>query len=605
MREAETILGIIRERGRQKLPLEDIYRQLYNGDLYLRAYSRLYRNHGATTPGATNETVDGMALTKIEAIIAVVREERYQWTPVRRTLIPKKSGKLRALGLPTWSDKLLQEVIRSILEAYYEPQFSQHSHGFRPGRGCHTALDEIMRHWRGTKWYVEGDISRCFDSLDHQVLLSILSEKLHDHRFLRLISNLLKAGYLEDWKYHATLSGVPQGGVVSPVLSNVYLDRLDQFVEQVLLSTYNYGDRRRPNPPYMVLLNVARRKRITGEHKEARKLRQQAQQMPARDPDDPDFRRLWYLRYADDWLLGLSGPREEAERIKVQLSEFLRDELKLELSQEKTLITNARTEAARFLGYEIVNQDADDKQCRKVKRRCINGVPGLKVPVDVIREKCSKYMRHGKPIQRAERLNDTDFSIIAQYQAEYRGVVQYYLKAFNVHRLWRLQRVMKLSLAKTLADKHRISVREVIRKYQTTVPTPHGRLKALEIIVQRGEDQEPLVARFGGIELRRQKDAVINDRPPEIYSSLRSEIVQRLLADQCELCGSENNCEVHHVRKLADLDRSGEKEKPLWVKRMAARRRKTLVVCQECHKEIHRERSTRHQSTAQITGEPT
>jgi group II intron reverse transcriptase/maturase len=300
MRDAETILGIIRERGRQKLPLEDIYRQLYNRDLYLRAYSRLYRNDGAMTPGATSETVDGMALTKIDAIIAVVRVERYQWTPVRRTLIPKKSGKLRVLGLPTWSDKLLQEVIRSILEAYYEPQFSQYSHGFRPGRGCHTALDEITRRWRGVKWYVEGDISRCFDSLDHQVMLSILSEKLHDNRFLRLLSNLFKAGYLEDWKYHATLSGVPQGGVVSPILSNIYLDRLDQFVEQVLLPTYNYGDHRRPNPPYMALLKAARNKRIAGQHEEARKLRQQAQQMPSRDPDDPDFRRLWYLRYADD-----------------------------------------------------------------------------------------------------------------------------------------------------------------------------------------------------------------------------------------------------------------------------------------------------------------
>ncbi len=605
MRNAETILGIIRERGRQGLPLEDIYRQLYNRDLYLRAYGRLYRNHGAMTPGATNETVDGMALTKIEAIITALREDRYRWTPVRRALIPKKSGKLRALGLPTWSDKLLQEVMRSILEAYYEPQFSSHTHGFRQRRGCHTALEEITRHWRGVKWYVEGDISQCFDSLDHQVLLSILSEKLHDSRFLRLLSNLLQAGYLEDWKYHVTLSGTPQGGVVSPILSNIYLDRLDQFVEQVLLPTYNYGDRRRPNPPYMALLNAARRKRIAGEREEAKKLRQQAQQLPARDPEDPDFRRLWYVRYADDWLLGLSGPREEAEQIKVRLAEFLRDELKLELSQEKTLITNARTEAARFLGYEIVNQDADDKQCRKVKRRCINGVPGLKVPVDVIREKCSKYMKRGKPVQRAERLNDSDFSIVAQYQAEYRGVVQYYLRAFNVHRLWQLHRVMRLSLAKTLADKYRISVREVIRKYQKTVQTPHGKLKVLEVIQPRGEGKKPLVARFGGIELRRQKGAVINDRPPEVFNNSRSEIVQRLLADQCELCGSEGNCEVHHVHKLADLNRPGKKEKPAWVKRMAARRRKTLVVCQQCHEEIHRERTSGQESAAQVTGEPT
>src|SRR5215468_745793 len=605
MRNAETILDIIRERGRRKLPLEGIYRQLYNRDLYLRAYSRLYRNDGAMTPGATDETVDGMTLTKIDAIITALREERYRWTPVRRTQIPKKSGKLRALGLPTWSDKLLQEVIRSLLEAYYEPQFSQHSHGFRAGRGCHSALEEITQHWRGVKWYVEGDISRCFDSLDHEVMRSILQENLRDNRFLRLLSNLFKAGYLEDWKYHESLSGVPQGSVVGPILSNIYLDRLDQFVETVLLPAHNHGDRRRPHPPYMALLNTARRKRIAGEREKARKLRQQAQKMPSRDPNDPNFRRLWYCRYADDWLLGFSGAREEAEQIKNQLGEFLRDQLKIELSQEKTLITHARTEAARFLGYEIVSQDADDKHCRKVNRRCINGAPGLKVPVDVIRAKCSKYMKRGKPIQRAERLSDSDFTIVAQYQAEYRGVVQYYLRAFNVHRLWKLHRVMKLSLAKTLADKHRSSVRKMIRKYQTVVSSPHGALKALEVIQPRGADKKPLAARFGGIELRRQKYTVMNDRPPQVYNSLRSELIQRLLAEECELCGSELNCEVHHIRKLADLNQPGRKEKPQWVKRMAMRRRKTLIVCQKCHEEIHRERPSRRKSTTQITGKPT
>ena len=220
MRDADTVLGVIQERGRRRLPLEGLYRQLYNRDLYLRAYGRIYRNDGAMTPGSTPETVDAMSLAKIDALIGLLRQERYRWTPVRRTYIPKKSGKLRPLGLPTWSDKLLQEVIRSLLEAYYEPQFSPHSHGFRAGRGCHTALGEITRHWRGVKWYIEGDLVQCFDRLDHTVLLGILSEQLHDNRFLRLLANLLKAGYLEDWKYHATLSGSPQGGVVSPILSN-------------------------------------------------------------------------------------------------------------------------------------------------------------------------------------------------------------------------------------------------------------------------------------------------------------------------------------------------------------------------------------------------
>jgi group II intron reverse transcriptase/maturase len=246
MRNAATVLGVIYERGKRGLPLEDIYRQLFNRDLYLRAYGRLYRNDGAMTPGATAETVDAMSLAKIDAIIDDIRHERYRWTPVRRTYVPKKSGKLRPLGLPTWSDKLLQEVMRSILEAYYEPQFSSHSHGFRRGRGCHTALREMTQHWRGVKWFIEGDIHQCFDSLDSTVLLSILGEKLHDNRFLRLMSNLFKAGYLEEWTYHPTLSGVPQGGVCSPILMNIYLDRLDQFVETTLLPTYNHGDHMSP-----------------------------------------------------------------------------------------------------------------------------------------------------------------------------------------------------------------------------------------------------------------------------------------------------------------------------------------------------------------------
>jgi group II intron reverse transcriptase/maturase len=221
MRSAEQCLGIIRTRGERRLPVDDLYRQLFNPEFYLQAYGKIYRNAGAMTPGTTPETVDAMSLTKIEAMIEALRFERYCWSPARRTYIPKKSGKLRPLGMPTWSDKLLQEVLRQMLEAYYEPQFSDRSHGFRPGRGCHTAPREIYYNWRGTVWFIEGDIRGCFDALDHQVLLSILREKILDQRFLRLIENLLKAGYLEEWRYHATPSGSPQGGIVSPILANI------------------------------------------------------------------------------------------------------------------------------------------------------------------------------------------------------------------------------------------------------------------------------------------------------------------------------------------------------------------------------------------------
>jgi group II intron reverse transcriptase/maturase len=604
MQRAETVLGLYLERGRRGLPLEDVYRQLFNRDHYLRAYGRIYRNDGAMTPGTTSETVDAMSLEKIDRVIGVLRRETYRWTPVRRTYIPKKSGKLRPLGIPTWSDKLVQEVVRSLLEAYYEPQFSRHSHGFRPHRGCHTAFGDITKHWRGVKWFIEGDITQCFDRIDHEVLLSILGEGVHDSRFLRLVSNMLKAGYLEDWTYHATLSGTPQGGVISPILSNIYLDRLDQFVEKVLLPAYNHGGRRKPYPPYMALLSAARRSEDKGDYGQAKLLRQQAQRMPSREPQDPDFRRLWYVRYADDFLLGFSGPREEAEEIKSKLGVFLRDNLKLELSKDKTLITHARTEAARFLGYEIVTLDADDQHDHR-GQRCINGVLGLKVPVDVIKKKCSRYMRRGKPIHLPERLTDSDFSIITQYQAEYRGLVQYYLLAFNVHRLWNLHRVMKVSLVKTLANKYKTTCRRICRRYQKPYAVPHGTQKVLEVTVDRGEKKKPLVAHFGGIELRWQKHATLDDQPRMVYSSLRSEVVQRLLAQKCELCETEEGpFQVHHVRKLADLDRPGQGEKPLWVKRMASRHRKTLVVCQRCHEGIHRDRPQRRKERSRVTGEP-
>jgi group II intron reverse transcriptase/maturase len=221
------------------------------------------------TPGTTPETVDTMSLEKIDRIIGVLRREAYRWSPVRRTYIPKKSGKLRPLGIPTGSDKLVQEVVRSLLEAYYEPQFSPHSHGFRPNLGCHTALGEITKHWRGGKWFIEGDLTQCFDRIDHEVLLAILGEHIHDNRLLGLMSNVLKAGYLEEWTYNATLSGTPQGGVISPILSNIYLDLLDQFVEMVLLPAHNHGDRRKTYPPYLALLNTARRSADKEEHEQA------------------------------------------------------------------------------------------------------------------------------------------------------------------------------------------------------------------------------------------------------------------------------------------------------------------------------------------------
>ena len=253
MQDAETVLAVLRERGRKGLPCNELYRQMFNKELYLLAYGNIYSNQGAMTPGPCSETADGMSEAKIGEIIAAMRGERYRFAPVRRVYIPKKNGKLRPLGLPSWSDKLVGEVVRLLLEACYEPRFSGRSHGFRKGRGCHTALRDVQNTWTGTVWFVEGDISDCFGKIDHEILMKILAEKILDNRFLRLIRNMLKAGYMEEWQYYKTLSGTPQGGVVSPFLSNIYLDKLDEYVERELIPQHTRGTRRKVNPQYREL----------------------------------------------------------------------------------------------------------------------------------------------------------------------------------------------------------------------------------------------------------------------------------------------------------------------------------------------------------------
>jgi len=431
-----------------------------------------------------------------------------------------------------------------------------------------------------------------FDRIDHGVLLSILGEKIHDNRFLRLIRHLLQAGYLEDWQYHKTLSGSPQGGVVSPILSNIYLDKLDTFVEQTLLPKYNRGETRRINPQYRLIYKRLYRRRKAGKLKEAKALAKQLRTLPQGDSADPNYRRLRYIRYADDTLFGFAGPKAEAEEIKQQLKEFLQDTLKLELSEEKTLITHAKTGAARFLGYEIVAQQGND-QLDQHGKRCINGVIGLRVPIDAIDARCRLYMKRNKPIHRPALLFESDYTIIDRYQAEYRGMVQYYLLAYNVCRLSKLHFVMERSLTRTLANKHKSTAKQMRNKYRSTIETPYGPMKCLKVIVERENGKKPLVTYFGGIPLRRQKEVMLHDQTPRMFDGTRSELVKRLLAETCEMCGSKEDIEVHHIRKLADLNIEGRPEKPAWKKRMAARRRKTLVVCQDCHDAIHTGRPTR------------
>lgn len=362
------------------------------------------------------------------------------------------------------------------------------------------------------------------------------------------------------------------------------MDKLDQYVEQVLAPQYTKGTKRAVNKEYKSFLNQIGKYKRHGNWEKVKELRKIAQGMPSKDPNDCNFKRLYYIRYADDWLIGVSGSKEDAVEIKEKMKTFLLNELNLNLSQEKTLITHARNEKARFVGYDIHVLHNDSKHDKR-GQRIINGAIGLRVPDDKMKAKMSEYMTKGKPIQKTRKTTNSDYDIISQYQAEFRGFAQYYLLAYNAHQMHKVKRVMELSLSKTLANKHKTTINKVFKKYQTTKKTKDGEYKVLQVTVER-ENKKPLIAYFGGIKLAYNKNITIIETPMKIFNT-RSQLIDRLWNNTCELCGAYGNIEMHHVRKLKDLRKDGRKDKPEWMKRMIAMNRKTLAVCRKCHDEIH------------------
>jgi group II intron reverse transcriptase/maturase len=597
MQTAEQILQAIRKMGEKRIPLTRVYRGLFSEDLFLAAYDKIARNKGALTPGTEDDTADGMSLKRIQNIIEQLRHERFHFRPSRRIRVPKKSGGSRPLGLPNFSEKLVQEVMRMVLEAYYEPRFRDSSHGFRPGRGCHTALTSITKRFRAVTWFIEGDIRGCFDAVDHQVLMDILSRDIHDGRLLNLIRMSLEAGYMEDWRYNHTYSGTPQGGILSPLLSNIYLHGLDVFIEDVLIPQYTRGLDRAPNLEYVRMSTQIRRARREDNVQWLRELEQQRRQLPSRNTQDPNFRRLKYCRYADDFILGFIGPKSEAQAIKEAIGEFLRDKLHLEMSTTKTLITHARTEHAQFLGYALSVYQANDRLSPHSgainKARSLNGYIRLGIPYGRVDEMAKHYQRNGKPIHEAAFLRYSDAQIIEVYQRRFRGVAQYYKYAVDRAQLSKLKYVMEVALTKTLANKFKTSVRDIYRRYHGTCTVDGQTYKTLQVDVPTKEGHRTIY--WGAISLRVIRpgaEPIEDDIHYQGWMLPRTDLIQRLQANECEICGSQQNCEVHHIHKLADLKQrwQGRKAKPDWVIRMIALRRKTLVVCSKCHDDIHARR---------------
>jgi group II intron reverse transcriptase/maturase len=571
-----------------------LYRYLLRPDIYYTAYKNLYANNGAATRGVNDDTADGFSEDKIVKIIASLKDETYQPNTVRRTYIKKTNGKQRPLGIPTFTDKLVQEALRMVLEAVYEPVFLDCSHGFRPNKSCHTALASISREFSGIRWFIEGDLKSCFDNIDHAVLIGLISKKVKDARLIKLIYKFLKAGYMEDWQYCATYSGVPQGGVISPLLANICLHELDKFVMTTLKSEFDRPSERRYTLPYYALRNQlaqlkrrinrasgTERQQLIDKHKYTRSM---LIKTPAKSQTD---KKITYQRYADDFLLGINGSHEDCLWIKNRLSDFISSSLRMELNMEKTLITHSN-QYVRFLGYDIrVRRDSKIKPIRGINRctkRTLLSTVDLSVPFE---DKIQKFIidngiakiRNGilEPVHRPVLLNCTDLEIISIYNAELRGICNYYGLASDFYKLSYFGYLMEYSCLKTFANKYKCHVSGVLRKFR------EGKGRWGVFYDSKAGRRYMYFAKYSdGKKAKRPVDLMFN--AAKAYGYTRTTFEGRLKAKSCELCGTTGSSryELHHVNKVKNL-----KGKNPWERAMIAKRRKTLAVCWECHYKIH------------------
>ena len=549
------------------------------------------------TKGADNATIDHMSISRIEKLIVSLKDESYQPIPSRRVYIPKKNGKKRPLGIPTFNDKLLQEVVRMILEAIYEGSFDNNSHGFRPKRSCHTALQQIQKSFNGTRWFIEGDIKGFFDNINHNTLIDILRKRIDDERFLRLIRKFLNAGFIENWVFNKTYSGTPQGGIISPILANIYLDQLDTYMREYI-QKFNKGKERADNPErvkfeYGKSRAVLKLKVVTDREerkfivKEIKHFDKERAKIPCGVDMDANFRRLKYVRYADDFLCAVIGTKKEAEAIKQDIKKFLAEKLSLELSDEKTLITHGR-KSAKFLGYEIYIRKSVLTKRNKAGRltRPFNNKVYLKMPTQVIRKKLLDYgaleikMHNGKefykPKHRPYLINSDDLEILERYNAEIRGIYNFYSIANNCHSLHTFKYIMEYSMYKTYASKYRSSVVQICKKYKKD---------GVFTVSYKNRKGQTLKRQFyhDGFKRKKQEYGDCYDRLPVQYFYHGTSLIDRLKANRCELCGKENvKLDMHHVRKLKDLQ--GKED---WERHMIARKRKTIALCRSCHKKVH------------------
>lgn len=575
----------------------DLYRLMYQEDLYIIAYERIKSKPGNMTPGTDEETLDGFSLATIREIIQEMKTEQFRFRPVRQQFIPKSNGKMRKLGIPCVRDKVVQEVMHMILEAIYDspnaPYFQETSHGFRPQRSCHTALREVRTHWTGVNWYLEGDIRACFDELDHQVLVRTLRKKIQDERFLNLIWKLLKAGYMDlHGSKQESLIGSPQGGIISPILANVYLHELDEYIEAVK-NTYEKGARKRDNPAYTRLIGKKNRLVAQGatKTKAFRAIMKQIRATPSKMVNDPTFCRTKYLRYADDWLIGICGSRATAEEIKELVKTFLHDHLKLTLSEEKTRITHAQTEEAFFLGTILTIGNGGEAKVvlqktskgKTIQRRSTGWATIMKAPMDKVLKRLKERgfcTRKGEPTAKGRwTVLDAD-QIIQLYSSVNRGLQNYYRFVDNWKQCSRIQYILKFSLAKTLAQKYKLSVPQVFQRFG----------KDLSLLIKgRGGKPDRRVSFYQNQDWTKNKQAFQRGSQDDmdVVRTLVRLRTRSKLGKPCCICGeAHKQIEMHHIRHIRKL--SNKRVATGFNRLLQAMNRKQVPVCSDCHRKIHR-----------------
>jgi group II intron reverse transcriptase/maturase len=575
----------------------DLYRLMYKEDLYILAYEQIKSKPGNMTAGMDGETLDGFSLEAIREIIQEMRTEQFQFKPVRTTFIPKASGKMRKLGIPCVRDKIVQQVLYMILSAIYDspnaPYFKETNHGFRPHRSCHTALREIRRKWSATNWLIEGDIRSCFDEIHHGTLVAILSKKIADQRFLNLTWKLLNAGYMDlHGARKDSLVGSPQGGILSPILANVYLHELDEFIEELRIKREK-GERKNRNPSYQKLSQEKAKLVAQGKTKtrEFKALIQWIRTLPSIDVNDPNFIRIKYLRYADDWIIGLCGSRALAEEIKQEVKTFLQDHLKLTLNEEKTHVTNARTEEAFFLGTNLKMGNSGAAKVtvsthtsgKRFKRRSTGWETVMKAPMPKLIKRLSERgfcTKEGIPTSKSGwTFLDVD-QIIALYNGVNRGIQNYYRFTDNWGQLRRIQYILRFSLAMTLARKFKITTSQVFKRFGKQ---PSSVIKGI-----RGK-KDRTVSFYSNQDWTKKREAFQNEKVSDI-DQIRIAARMRTrskLGRPCCICGEAlEQVVMHHVRHIRKLSRKREATGFNRVLRML--NRKQIPVCETCHRKIHR-----------------